>query len=85
MALILNTEQLRILRELDVDTVLQKVEVMTCGMVEVDRTNALAAIHKRRLAAPCYFTPKELDASRTWLREHCYGERIRFVREVDWP
>ena len=85
MALILDKEQLRVLRDLDVDTVLQRIEVMTSGMVEVDRRNALAAMHKRRLAAPCYFTPKELETSRTWLREHHYGERIRFVREVDWP
>lgn len=85
MALILDAEQLRVLRELDVDTVLERIDATTCGILEIDRTNALAFMHKRRLAAPAYFSPKELEASRAWLRARHLDERIRFVREVDWP
>ncbi len=64
-------EQLRILRELDVDTALKIVAKK--GFIPDRRENAIAGLHKARIevGAPT-FSEAELKVSRDWLIANDY-------------
>lgn len=69
----MSPEQLRILKELDVDAALRKVAGR--GFIPETREIAIAGLHKARLTMSHLFTQEEIEISKIWLKENGYEHR----------
>ena len=67
----ISKEQLRILKELDVDAALKNVAQK--GFIPDTKEIALAGLHKAHLTANKYFTKDEINKSKEWLTDNGYS------------
>lgn len=67
-------EIIRILSEMDVDAALKNAALR--GFIPDEREYAIAGIHKARLAQRRYFTRKQIQESKEWLRNNGFKEKI---------
>jgi hypothetical protein len=69
MKYVLDAEQIRFLREMDVDAAIARMPAHVM-VIMTSRENCLAGLHKARVQTAEYFTLEEVQQSCEWLTSH---------------